>query len=278
MPATDARPVATRGLATGGLPSEQELDRAHAEGFARVELALRWDQHALLAAARQAADACRERAMEPVVVLHVGGPESWVGLDAPDRFRGWAADAGEALSQCSSWLPILRPNDAAVRHHLSGRRCSIPDLLRSLDHQLAAHVFAADVLRERVPGVEVALSLALHPVYELDGLLGDVLAAPMAGVPRAEVGGFLVRRRRQHAAAQGSLPPRRRLHQRVARSVIPLEQALPRTVAAAYGAAGPPFDRIRRDRVPVLPPPCGAPLEIDGAAGHAGADVVWEAR
>lgn len=257
------------GLATGGLPSELELDRAVALGCERVEVGLRWGESHLLDAAGRAVESCAARQLEPAVVLHVGGDEDWTALDVPDRFAAWAETVATALDGrgCRSWMPLARPNERAVRRHLGrGLRSSTRDLLRALDHGLAAHVLAVTALRRADPAACITLGLGAHRVYELDQLSSDVVLAPAAGVDRADIGRFLRQRRADHDAAQdaaGPVPPRQLLHRRLARSVIPLEQALPRAIDAAYAADGPLADRVRRDAPPVSPLPFDLPIEAD---------------
>lgn len=267
------------GLATGGLPSTVELDRARASGCDQVELSLRCGQRDLVPRAAVLVEECRARELEPVVVLHVGGDAGWTDLGAPDRFRSWAAEVATALGGCRRWVPLARPNDEALRRRVRGAALSTRDLLRELDHQLAAHVLAADAIRAAVPSATVTFRVAPHRLYELDPMLLDVLLAPVAGVARDDLGAFLRDRRRAHdAASHQPVPPRLRLHRRLARSVVPLEQAVPRAVSAAYGAATRTVDAVRRDRRSPIPPVAPLALEWDeGPAGPAppDADVVW---
>lgn len=283
---TAAAPPRPRfGVATGGLPSTIELDRARAIGCDLVELGLRWGQHDLLPRAAEVVEGCRSRGLEPVVVLHVGGPEPWVDLDAPDRFRTWAETVAAALTGCTSWLPVLRPNHEALRRHLHGGVRSTRDLLRALDHQLAAHVLAADVVRSSGgPSPVLTCSIGGHRLYELDTLLLDVLLAPAAGIARDDLGPFLRERRLAHQRAQdvGGLSPRHRLHRRLAASVIPLEQALPRAISEAYATRTSSVDRLRRAVRPLTPPAAPVPLDLEETTDEAqdpdGPDpIVWRA-
>lgn len=247
------------------LPSRATLEATAAIGCDRVQLTLRWDDRATLERAVAVDRDLCDLGLEPVIALDGGAGGWWVALDAPQRFQAWAEEVVDRFPRARAWIPIIQPNVGALRSHITWRHPATGHLLRALDHQLAAHVLAAEVIHGRIPVASVVCSLASDVIYELDGLLLDVLLAPAAGIPRAEIGDFLRQRRSLHYRSLERHPaPRRRLVlRRLARSVIPLEQALPRAIAAAYSCDDRPVDRVRRDTPVHFRPAVRLPLELD---------------
>lgn len=272
---TTPRPVPTElsfGLAGGRnrgggrfLRSPAAIEAAAAIGCDRVELTLRWGDRSILDRAVALDRHLSDLGLEAVIALDAGAGGPWVGLDAPQRFRAWAEEVVGHFPRARTWIPISQPNLGALRSHITWRRLATGPLLRALDHQLAAHVLAADVIHDQGSGASVVCSLASDVIYEMDGLLLDVLLAPAAGIPRAEIGEFLRQRRSLHYRSLDRYPgSRRRLVLRgLARSVIPLEQALPRAIAAAYSCDHGPVDRVRRDTPVHYRPAVRLPLELD---------------
>ncbi|MDQ6798506.1 MAG: family 1 glycosylhydrolase [Actinomycetota bacterium] len=188
----------------------------------------------------------RRRDAEPVIVLHHSrppgwlGPDFWLRLDAPERFGSWAAAAVQRLgAYCGQVVTLVEPNAVAWRTWLTGalpprRVGAVGDLVRGLDHMLAAHVVAQASVHLARPDAVADLEIRPLPVYELDGMLNDVLAARDHGVGRYDLRRWLTERRRDWYQKRRPLALAGGLVRRAARSAIPLEQALPRTVAAVY--------------------------------------------
>jgi len=207
---------------------------------------LRWgderalDEHAL-------DDTSLPRESRGPITLHSGFDERWQLLDAPERFAEWAALVVGRFPDTRDWVTTDEPNGWAVERYAGGWRwLETRSLLRALDHQLAAHVLAADVLRRATSSsATVELPLVTHDPYELSRLLDDILVARDQGIDRGEIGEFLTRQRTEHERAHPARTPLARLRRRIVASVLPLDQALPRAIAAAYetpvvpGAAEP---------------------------------------
>jgi len=240
---------------------EDHLDRAVAAGCDAFRLSVEWargepadgevDYGAL---ERYAAilDACTERGLEPVVALHHYthphwlGPDFWVRQDSPERFVAWAGLVVEQLAmRCRRWITINEINGYAVQTYglgalPPGRRAANGDVVRTLDHMLAAHVLAHAAIHRRQPSATVSTNNHASSLYELDRLLLDVLGARRRGVARADLRAWLAGRRSAYYAA---LPPPGlpdTVLRRLTASVVPLDQALPRAVSAVYES---PFDR-----------------------------------
>jgi len=181
-----------------------------------------------------------------VVVLHRSdlpgwlGPDFWLRLDAPARFGRWAAATVDRLGTCCGQVvTLVEPNAVAWRAWLTGtlpphRVGAVGDLVRALDHMLAAHVAARAAVHLARPDAVVDLEIRPVPVYEVDGLLHDVLAARDHGVGRYDLRPWLTERRRDWYRKRRPPTLAGAALRRAARSAFPLEQALPCTVAAVY--------------------------------------------
>lgn len=197
--------------------------------------------------------AAANRGLEPVVTLHHFthpgwlGADFWLGLDAPDIFAGWVTVAVERLrDHCRRWVTVNQPNVCAMNSYVTGvfppgRRLATGAAVRCIDHLLAAHVLADAVIHRLQPRARVSTTLHPLPVYELDQLLLDVLLVRRRGVPRSGVGPHLRQRRTAwYRRPTGTpAPAARRPLRRLAASIVPLEQALPRTLAEVYRSARP---------------------------------------
>lgn len=220
------------------------------------------DEEAL---ARYAAvvDGCRARGLVPVVVLHDHGHPRWLGhdfwlrLEAPARFGTWAATAAARLGgDCRHWISLEEPNALAVRGWLAGtwspaRLLAPGDVVRALDHLMAAHVLAHTALHRLQPEARVATTVAPSAVYELGPLVTDVVRSRAAGVPRDGLHDWLSGRRWTWYAARDRPTTGEAARRRVAQSVVPLEQALPRTIDAVWAAHHEdPLDDLAVELVP----------------------------
>lgn len=171
------------------------------------------------------------------VALHHGADDRWLQLDAPEQFAEWVATVADRLPACRSWITVLGLNAWPLERYVGPRTLATGRVLRAFDHQLAGHVLATRVLEQRLPGSAVAAGLVDDArAYEVSALLADVLAAPADGVDRTIIGTHLRGRKERWEAAHPATTPRQRLIRRLAASAIPLEQALPRAIAAAYEA------------------------------------------
>jgi beta-glucosidase/6-phospho-beta-glucosidase/beta-galactosidase len=241
--------------------AEEQLDRAVAAGGDAFRMSVEWarcepvdgviDESAF---DRYAAilDACAERGLRPLVTLHHFTHPAWLGLDfwlhpdSPERFAAWARTAVSRLAtRASEWVTVNEPNILALQSYLTGmfppgRRFSMPSVVRSLDHLMAAHVLAYDAIHDVQPGAIVATNTYAFTVYEIDRLVIDALLARQHGVARADVGHWLRERREDYYAALPiDLRAVERAIRRVAASSIPLEKALPRTLGAVYASRHP---------------------------------------
>ena len=175
---------------------------------------------------------------QAVVALHHGADDRWLRLDAPERFAEWAATVADRLPACRTWISVQGLNQWPIERYVGVRRLATGHLLRAFDHQLAGHVLATAVLVAERPGTTVRAGVEEDlRAYELAALLDDVLAAPARGIARAEVGAFLRAQKRRFEVAHPAGTPRQRAIRRLAASAIPLEQALPRALAATYASA-----------------------------------------
>jgi len=209
-------------------PAEGAYDEAVFEGYAGV------------------GDAGRARGVVPVVVLHHVdmpdwlGDDFWLRLESPARFGAWAAVVADRLGDhCGRVITFVEPNAVCWKAWITGglpphRLGAVGDLVRALDHVLAAHVAADAAVRLVRPGADVALETRPLPLYELDGLLLDVLGARAQGVARYDLRPWLSERRRDWYVRRSPATLAGAVLRRLARSAIPLDQALPRAVAAVY--------------------------------------------
>jgi len=239
---TDASPHQhlERAVASGGDTFRVEVDWARAEP---VEGA--YDEAVFEDYAR-ACDADRARGVAPVIVLHHRSRPDWLGadfwlrLESPARFAKWAeAVTGRLGDRYRRVVTLVEPNVECWQAWITGARPphrvgAVGDLVRSLDHVLAAHVAARSAVKRVDAGAEVTLELGTRPVYELDGLLVDVLGARAQGVGRYELRPWLTERRRDWYVKRSPPTLLGAVLRRMARSAIPLDQALPRAVAALY--------------------------------------------
>ncbi len=241
------------------------LDRAEVAGSGTYRVPLDWARaepadgsydEAVFEGYADACEEARRRNLEPVIVLHHTGLPGWLGpafwlrLDAPARFGSWAAATVDRFgSYCGVVVTLVEPNAVAWRGFLTGalpsqRVGAVGDLVRALDHMLTGHVVAQAAVDLARPDAVVDLELRTVPVYEVDGLLHDVLAAPGHGVARHDLRPWLTERRRDWYQKRPPPTLAGAVLRRSARSAIPLEQALPRTVAAVYeGTSGRAGDR-----------------------------------
>lgn len=170
------------------------------------------------------------------LTLAAGFDERWQHLDAPERFVEWAALVVGRFPDVRRWITVSEPNGWAVDRYAGGWRwLETRALLRALDHQLAGHVFAADTLRTATtPTVDIGLPLVVHDPYELHRMLEDIVGARDSGIDRGDIGAFLRDRRAHYERDHPARTPRARLRRRIVASVLPLDQALPRAIAAVY--------------------------------------------
>lgn len=253
--------VEPSGLAIGFWDDhEHHLDRAVDAGCDAFRLSVEWarcepepgafDEDAF-ARYRTILDACHHRGLEPLVSLHHFTHPHWLGVDlwlsgdAPERFAEWTGEAVDRLGdRVSSWVTTNEPNIYALMSYWvgmlpPGRRFDTGATLRALDHLLAGHVLAHAEVHRRQPGAVVATNLFCFSAYELDQLAVDVLLARAEGVERADLGPWLARRRDAYDVAMGTASLRERVARRLISGAVPLERALPRTVAAVYASPEP---------------------------------------
>ena len=237
---------------------EKEVVWAAAAGCDSARVCIEWarcepldgrlDRRAVAAYCRLL-DCCHEHGLQPAVTLHRFAHPAWMGVDfwlrpdSPERFRRWVETAVDHFAGRSHhWVTIDQLNVCALWAYLAGRnppgrRLDVGATIRCLDHLLAAHVLAYEVITERQPQAVVSTGNRSLPVYELDRLLVDILLGRSAGVGRHELGTWLAERRQRFLTAGGGATARTALAWVVrqwAASAIPLEQALARAVAAVY--------------------------------------------
>jgi beta-glucosidase len=244
---------------------EDHLDRAVAAGCDAFRLSVEWarcepaegvvDETAF---ARYGAilDACHARGLRPTVCLHHFthphwlGQGFWLGLSSPERFAAWVGAAVDRLGdRCDRWLTINEMNGYAVqayvlRAHPPGRFLAFGDLVRSVDHMLAAHVLAYAAVHRRQPQAVVSTDNHASSLYELDRMLLDVLLARSVDVDRQDLRDWLAARRSEHYGVLGGTLGDRALRA-VTASILPLDQALPRALGAVYESpSGRPLDLV----------------------------------
>lgn len=245
---------------------EDHLDRAVAAGCDAFRLSVEWARcepaegqfdEAAFDRYRTILAACQERGLRPTVCLHHFthphwlGADFWLGLDSPERFAAWAAAAVDRLSGgCANWLTLNEINGYAVQAFVlgtlpPGRMLANGDLVRALDHMLTAHVLAHAAIHHRQPEAVVSTDNHASSLYELDRMLLDVLVARAEGVSRVGLREWLVDRREEQHTALGGSGAADCLLRRMTASILPLDQALPRAVAAVYdGPHERPLDLV----------------------------------
>ena len=234
---------------------EHHLDRTVAAGCNAFRLGVEWarcvprageiDEDAFDRYCR-ILDACHDRNLQPLVTLHHFthpawlGDEFWLRPDSPERYLEWARLAVDRLAgRCSNWVTLNEINIYALQTWLTGmfppgRRLDIAATVRTLDHMLCAHVLAYDEIKRRQPQGVVSTNNFSFSLYELDRLLIDVVLARSRGIGRYDLGDWLRTRRSDYYAALSHVPRRDLPLRRFAATTIPLEKALPRSVAAVY--------------------------------------------
>ncbi|HEX2701639.1 MAG TPA: family 1 glycosylhydrolase [Acidimicrobiales bacterium] len=239
---------------------DSDVARVAAAGFDTVRVCVEWarcepldgqvDLDAVAGYCRLL-DVCHQHGLQPTVVLHRFAHPAWMGVDfwlrpdSPERFCSWVDTAVEHFAgRANQWVTIDQLNVTALfsymaGRHPPGRRLDVAATIRSLDHLLAGHVLAYETIKERQPHGVVATGNRHLPVYELDRLLVDVLAARREGVGRHEVHRWLADRRSAYMAGPAGSSGGRvgRGLRRIVRAAIPAEQALARAVAAVYDSA-----------------------------------------
>jgi len=235
---------------------ERHLDRAVAAGCDAFRMSVEWARcepsegevdEVAIGHYNAILDACHDRGVQPLVTLHHFTHPAWLGVDfwlrpdSPERFAEWVALAVDRFAgRCRHWVTINEPNVYAIQSYVlgyfpPGRKLNVGKAVRTLDHMLAGHVLAYEVIKERQPQAVVTTNTYPLSVYEPDRLLLDVLLARSNGVGRYDIGPWLRERREQYHAR--SLPEPSRfewlLRKRI-NSAVPMDKALPRAVAAVY--------------------------------------------
>lgn len=247
---------------------EDHLDRAVAAGCDAFRLSVEWARcepaegvydEVAFDRYRAILDACAARGLRPTVCLHHFthphwlGRDFWLDLTSPRRFAAWVGAAVDRLGdRCRNWLTLNEINGYTVQAYVlgtlpPGRLLANGDLVRSLDHMLTGHVLAYAEIHRRQPDAVVSTDNHASSLYELDRLLLDVLLARSAGISRADLREWLGERRaEQRVTLGGGARPRAdAVIRRLTASILPLDQAVPRAVAAAYdGPYGRPLDVV----------------------------------
>jgi beta-glucosidase/6-phospho-beta-glucosidase/beta-galactosidase len=240
----------------------EHLDRVAALGCDSFRLSIEWARietedgqidDGAIAHYRSILDACHDRGLLALVTLHHFTHPEWLGIDywlrpdAPGRFGEWVRLAVEQFGdRCTNWITTNECNIYAVQSYLTGdfppgRIGALDATITALDHLVSAHVLAYDAIHDAQPGATVATNNYALSIYELDRLPTDLLLAKDHGVGRAELGAWLAGRRADHYRVAGTPPGvshnviERALRALAARR-LPLERALPRTVAAVYAS------------------------------------------
>jgi beta-glucosidase len=201
---------------------EESLDRAAALGCNSFRLSVEWARvfpdpsgpdPSALAHYASIVDGCLSRGLEPLVTLHHFTHPSWLGEDfwlrpdAPRRFAEWAEVVADALAgSVRHWVTINEINVLAISSWLvgsfpPGRWLGFEDASIAVDHLLAAHVAAYEVLHRVRPDAMVTTNNASLSVYEYDRMLTDLLLARGAGVAREDLDHWIADRRASHDRA-----------------------------------------------------------------------------
>ncbi len=246
---------------------ETHLDRVVATGCDAFRLSVEWARcepiegcfdEAAFDRYRAVLAACHDRGLRPTVCLHHFthphwlGPDFWLGLDSPQRFAAWVSAAvGRLAEGCGNWLTLNEINGYAVQAYVlgtlpPGRMLAHGDLVRALDHMLAGHVLAHAAIHRLQPEAVVSTDNHASSLYELDRLLLDVLLARGDGIGRTDLREWLgVRRSGQNETLGRNARWADAGIRRMTGSIIPLDQALPRAVAAVYdGPHERPLDLV----------------------------------
>jgi len=244
---------------------EDHLDRAVAAGCDAFRLSVEWARcepaagrydEAAFDRYRAILAACHARGLRPTVCLHHFthphwlGPRFWLALDSPERFAAWAGAVVDRLGDsCNDTLTLNEVNGYAVKAYVlgampPGRLLGFGALVRSLDHLLAAHVLAYAAMHRRQPDAVVSTDNHASSLYELDRMLVDVLLSRSVGVDRKGLRAWLATRRTEHYEELGRTWVEDVL-QTMTRSIVPLDQALPRTLGALHDGPYPrPLDQL----------------------------------
>jgi beta-glucosidase len=119
---------------------------------------------------RERVDALVRLGIEPVVTLHHYTHPSWFqtqgGWESPDSvasFRRYAAVVADALgARARLWVTLNEPIVFLLGGYLGGLippgQRSFAAAARALEHLMAAHVEAAAVVRERIPGCRIGIA------------------------------------------------------------------------------------------------------------------------
>lgn len=235
---------------------ERHLDRAVDVGCDAFRLSIEWARcepfagridEAAVDRYNAVLDACHDRNLQPLVSLHHFCHPAWLGADfwlrpdSPERFAEWVRVAIDRFAgRCKHWVTINEPNILALQSWFTGefppgKRLNVAATVRGLDHLMAAHVLAYEVVKDRQPQAVVSTNTFPFSVYELHRLLLDVVLARSHGVGRHELRPWLDERRHRYHERSTPGPTRLEwfLRKRI-NSALPMEQALPRTVAAVY--------------------------------------------
>lgn len=245
---------------------EADLDGMAAAGCDSVQVGIEWAacqpvedgwDDDVLGGYHHLLGACADRGLAPIAVLYRDQPPAWLGrdpwlrLDSPDRFGAWAGGVAQRLGdRASAWSTFDGTNARLVEGYVTGtgppgRRGQTGALVRALDHLGTAHTRAVHELKARHPARPVSMAVASAPAYELDRLVVDVLVARHHGVGRSHLHDWLRRRRDGFVDYSGEGGARDRLIRRWAHRALPLDQAVPRTIAAAYGGDGRLLDAVQ---------------------------------
>jgi beta-glucosidase/6-phospho-beta-glucosidase/beta-galactosidase len=209
------------------------LDRAAAAGCDRFRLSIEWariqpgfdiadtgpppvddtslDGYASIVAA------CRERGMEPMVTLHHFTHPRWAGVGFWDSaaslpaFDDYVRIVVEGLGArlvaggqepVTEWITLNELNGLAIGSTLAGLfpaggRRSPARMVRWIDHLLAAHCRAYDIVHDvhaamGWPVPAVSTNNYVMTSYHLDRMLTDLLLARDNGIDRDELGAWLV--------------------------------------------------------------------------------------
>ncbi|HUY86114.1 MAG TPA: family 1 glycosylhydrolase, partial [Acidimicrobiales bacterium] len=241
---------------------EDHLDRVVALGCNSIRMGIEWarcepedgvlDRSALDRYAT-ILQACRSRGIEPLVTLHHFTHPSWLGVDfwldpgAPERYLQWVQSAVTALHPfCSNWVTINELNIYAIETYFAGtfppgRRGDVRSMIRSMDHLLAAHVGAYELVHRIQPDAVVGTNNFCFSIYDLDRLLIDIITARGQGVSRDDLHLWLEERRYTYHSRVAAITPspyrkRDALLSKLIQNRISIEKGLTRAVAAAYSS------------------------------------------